>query len=93
MSELDYLREVIQRDEPKLKWWKRDTSKVDTSLYLSARMRDAENKAKELEKRLAITESLAKKYILMFDGNGDLVRQFMQEIELKALNHRKDKDD
>jgi hypothetical protein len=81
MSELDYLREVFKRDEPKLKWWKRDTSKVDTDLYLNARMHDAEDKARDLEKRLAATESLAKKYIGMFDGNGDLVRQFIQELE------------
>jgi hypothetical protein len=50
-------------------------------LYLSARMRDAENKTKKMEKLADATEMAAIDIIRRFDGNGDLINEFKQQIE------------
>lgn len=52
-------------------------------LYLSARMRDAETKAKDMEKLACATELAAIDIIRRFDGNGDLVQEFKQQIEAR----------
>lgn len=57
-------------------------------LYLSARMHDAEDKAKEMEKLAYATEKAAMDIIKRYDGDGSLYRQFKEQIELHKRHMR-----
>lgn len=80
---LDQLRQEYAEQEAGKKWYQR-SPKGDAMLYLGARMRDAENKAKEAEKLTYATELAAIDIIRRFDSDGSLVREFKQQIKYRG---------
>ena len=56
-------------------------------LYLSARMHDAENKAKEMEQLACATERAAIDMLSRYDGDGSLIQEFKQQIELRKSHY------
>jgi hypothetical protein len=57
--------------------------KGDGMLYLSARMRDAENEAKRAKELAYATEQAAIDLLGRYDGDGSLIREFKQQIEIR----------
>lgn len=76
---LDNLRAEYAEEEAGRKWYQR-SPRGDGMLYLGARMRDAENKAKDAEKLAYATELAAIDIIRRFDSDGSLVMEFKQRI-------------
>lgn len=79
---LDELRHEYSEEEAGRKWYQ-PRPKGDAMLYLGARMRDAEDEKRQLEKRVAATERAAIHIIGRFDADGSLYREFKKEIELE----------
>lgn len=82
---LDDLRQEYAQEEAGRKWYQ-PRPKGDGMLYLGARMRDAEDAQRELEKRVVATERAAIDIIKRWDSDGSLVREFKQLIE-QTVSH------
>lgn len=77
---LDKLRQEYAEEEAGRKWYQR-RPKGDAVLYLSARMRDAENEKREAEQLAYATEMAAIDILRRYDGDGSLVQEFHQRIK------------
>lgn len=79
---LDELRQEYAVEDAGRKWYQRSL-KGDAMLYLGARMRDAENTAKDAEKLAYATERAAIDILRRYDSDGSVVREFKQQIEVR----------
>lgn len=82
---LDELREEYAQEEAGKKWYQR-SPKGNGMLYLGARMRDAENEARDAEKLAYATEMAAIDILRRYDGDGSLVGEFKKQIEIRKLH-------
>lgn len=76
---LDELRQEYAEQEAGRKWYQH-RPKGDATLYLGARMRDAENSTRKAEKLAHATEKAAVKILRRYDSDGSLIREFRQLI-------------
>lgn len=60
--------------------------KDGATLYLSARMHDAEDHAKDMEALAVATERAAIDILRRYDGDGSLVNEFKQQIDIRKLH-------
>lgn len=60
--------------------------KDGATLYLSARMHDAEDHAKDMERLAVATERAAIDILRRYDSDGSLVNEFKQQIDVRKAH-------
>lgn len=77
---LDELRREYAEEEAGRKWYQR-SPRGDVTLYLNARMRDAEVEAKDYMELAHATELAAIDILRRYDPDGSLVMEFKANIQ------------